>query len=181
MTTARACPREAEASDIPALVALVESAYRGDSSRAGWTTEADLLGGQRIDPYLAAEMIADPHTTVLVRDDPHADGDRLACAQVVDRGDGLAYFGTFAVAPACQGSGTGSAMLAAAEGLARTVYGARTMRMTVIRQRTDLLAYYARRGYGDTGAREPFPYGDERFGRPKVDDLEFAVLEKPLA
>ena len=41
--------RPATPADVPALVALVNSAYRGESSRAGWTTEADLLDGQRVD------------------------------------------------------------------------------------------------------------------------------------
>ena len=85
-----------------------------------------------------------------------------------------------AVRPSRQGSGYGQAVLAEAERLAREELGASALEMTVIRQRETLVAWYARRGYRDTGERRPFPYGDKRAGRPKVDDLEFAVLAKKL-
>jgi ribosomal protein S18 acetylase RimI-like enzyme len=91
-----------------------------------------------------------------------------------------AYFGMFAVRPGLQGSGFGAALLAEAERTARAEWGSRTMRMTVIRQREELIAWYRRRGYELTGEREPFPYGDERYGIPLRDDLEFVVLEKRI-
>lgn len=159
------------------MLALVHSAYRGESSRAGWTTEADLLDGPRTSVVLLAADLADPATTLLVVD--AADGGLLGCAAVTDRGGGSAYFGTFAVRPTAQGAGTGSLLLAAAEEHARAA-GAVRMEMSVLRQRADLLAWYARRGYSPTGATRPFPYGDERYGRPRRDDLEFVVLSAPL-
>ncbi|MGQ0847258.1 MAG: GNAT family N-acetyltransferase [Sporichthyaceae bacterium] len=168
--------RLATADDVPALLALVHSAYRGDASRVGWTTEADLLDGQRTDPELLVAELANPATTVLYAVDP--DGP-LACAAVTDRGAGVAYFGMFAVRPSAQGGRVGSAMLAAAEDCARG-FGAVRMEMTVIVQRTDLIAWYVRRGYAPTGERQPFPYGNERFGLPRRPDLEFAVLAKAL-
>ena len=67
-----------------------------------------------------------------------------------------------------------------AERLARDEWRATLMRMTVIRQRRDLIAWYERLGYRPTGETEPFPYGDERFGIPTRPDLAFAVLVKPL-
>lgn len=168
--------------DAPALSALVESAYRGDDSRAGWTTEADLLDGQRLDVDMAREMVGASGTVVLLFRPEGADsGDQpIACVQLEQRDGGVAYFGTFAVDPAQQGGGIGTRVMAVAEEYARQQWSATRMRMTVIRQREDLLAYYERRGFAPTGEREPFPYGQEQFGLPQRDDLEFVVLEKPL-
>lgn len=168
--------RTATPDDAPALLALIHSAYRGESSRAGWTTEADLLDGSRTTPELLAETLGDPATAVLVAEDDHG---LLGCCAVTDRGGGTAYFGTFAVRPRAQGSGVGSALLAAAEEHARA-RGAVRMEMSVIGQRADLLAWYARRNYAPTGASHPFPYGDERYGRPRRDDLLFVVIAAPL-
>ncbi|WP_293774474.1 GNAT family N-acetyltransferase [Sporichthya sp.] len=169
-------PRAAAPGDVSALVKLVHSAYRGDSSRAGWTHEADLLDGNRIDEAMLRAELADPATTLLLIED--SDG-FLACCAVTDRGGGAAYFGTFAVRPTAQGHGTGDALLAHAEAHARAG-GAVRMEMTVVAQRTDLIAWYLRRGYAATGETRPFPYGDERFGRPRVADLAFTVLAKAL-
>jgi GNAT superfamily N-acetyltransferase len=143
----------------------------------GWTTEADLLDGPRLTAELLAAELADPANTVLLLAD---DDGLLACAMVTDRGDGPAYFGMFAVRPRAQGGGVGSALLEAAEAHARAG-GATAMEMTVIRQRADLIAWYVRRGYHPTGECRPFPYGDERYGLPRRDDLEFSVLRKDLA
>ena len=86
----------------------------------------------------------------------------------------------FAVAPTAQAGGLGRTMLAEAERVAREEWGATTMQMTVIKQREDLIAWYVRRGYEATGEMHAFPYGDERFGIPQRDDLEFRVLTKQL-
>jgi GNAT superfamily N-acetyltransferase len=86
----------------------------------------------------------------------------------------------FAVSPKSQGGGLGKRMLAVAEQMARDEFGLTTMQMTVIRQRADLIAWYVRRGYEQTGRMQPFPYGDIRFGKPRRDDLEFEVLVKDL-
>lgn len=168
--------RTATAADLPALLALIHSAYRGESSRAGWTTEADLLEGPRTTTGLLAADLADPAVTLLVVEDGEG---LLGCCAVTDRGGGTAYFGTFAVRPGGQGRGVGGRLLAAAEERARAS-GAVRMEMSVIAQRDDLLAWYARRGYAPTGERRPFPYGDERYGLPLRADLEFAVLSAPL-
>ncbi|MFJ7150220.1 GNAT family N-acetyltransferase [Streptomyces sp. NPDC100445] len=168
--------RDATEADVDALVALVESAYRGDSSRAGWTTEADILEGRRTDPEAVLAVIEAPASRLLAVE---RDGRVVACCQLEHRGD-HAYFGMFAVSPALQGSGLGGAVMAEAERVARETWDATEMRMTVISVRGDLIAWYERRGYRRTGRTEPFPYGDERFGVPQRDDLEFEVLAKPL-
>ena len=168
--------RNATPADIDALVALVTSAYRGDSSRAGWTTEADLLDGNRIDPDVLRADLERPRSRVLLAE---ADGGLQACAHVADE-DGAGYFGMFAVHPGLQGGGLGKQLLAECERIARDEWQLPVMRMTVIDVRDELIAFYERRGYRRTGEFKPFPYGDTRFGQPKRDDLRFEVLEKPL-
>ena len=173
--------RAATPADVPAVVALVTSAYRGEISKAGWTTEADLLDGERIDPEVLRTDIERPLSQVLLAE---RDGALLACAHVAvenpqhQRETG--YFGMFSVAPGLQGSGVGKLVLAEAERIAREQFGCDRMRMTVIDLRDELIAFYERRGYMRTGIKKPFPYGDPRYGIPKRDDLRFEVLEKPL-
>lgn len=167
----------ATAADLPALHALVERAYRGDSARRGWTHEADLLDGQRTDLAALEAMLADPAQHLLVFRDNE---ELIACVLLVDRGEGLAYIGMFTVDPERQGAGFGRLLLAAAEDHAMSDLVATRVEMTVIAQRTELIAWYERRGYRQTGERRPFPATDPRFGLPKRDDLEFAVLEKRL-
>jgi GNAT superfamily N-acetyltransferase len=169
--------RLATVADVPRIVRLIESAYRGDSSRAGWTTEADLLAGQRTDEADVTAAVTGQGSRMLVGEDEA--GDLVACFLVQHRGT-HAYFGMFAVSPAAQGAGLGKRALAAAEQMARDEFGLTTMHMTVIRQRADLIAWYVRRGYKQTGQMQPFPYGDLRFGEPLRDDLEFEVLVKEL-
>jgi ribosomal protein S18 acetylase RimI-like enzyme len=168
--------RRAAAADVPAIVALVESAYRGPASRAGWTTEADLLDGQRTDADEVARLLADPANRILLVEGP--DG-LLGSVLVSDQGD-AAYVGMFAVRPGLQGRGVGSALLAEVERLSRDELGRQAARMTVLAQRAELIAWYERRGYRRTGAREPFPYGEPRLGLPRRDDLVFEVLRKEL-
>jgi ribosomal protein S18 acetylase RimI-like enzyme len=169
--------RDATPDDIPALVALVTAAYRGDTSRAGWTTEADLLDGNRIDPEVLRADLLRPRSRVVLAE---AEAGLLACAHVAEE-DGAGYFGMFAVRPGLQGGGLGKRVLAACERIARDEWGLPVMRMTVIDVRDELIAFYERRGYHRTGVFKPFPYGDARFGLPKRQDLRFEVLEKPLS
>lgn len=163
--------RPATDDDVAAVVALVESAYRGESSRAGWTTEADLLDGQRTDAAEVAELV--PHLLLAVEETGI-----VGCCTLVARHD-HAYFGMFAVTPTLQGGGVGSVLLAAAEDRARAL-GLAFVEMTVLTQRTELIAFYVRRSYAVTDERRAFPYGEERFGRPRIDDLDFTVLVKQL-
>ena len=163
--------------EVDALVGLVESAYRGPVSRAGWTTEADLLDGQRTDAAAVRDIIASSTGGMLLAEEgSHLTG----CCQLERRGPNGAYFGMFSVRPPRQGHGVGRAIVHEAERVARDEWGATRMSMTVIRQRGALIAWYERLGYKLTGETQPFPYGDERFGIPTRPDLEFVILAKSL-
>lgn len=169
--------RFATDADIPALHALVQRAYRGDSARKGWTHEADLLGGQRIDADALAAMLADPAQRILLAEQ---DGALAGCVAISQVAGGKTYLGMLSVEPARQAGGLGRALMAAAERAARETFGATAIEMTVIRQRGELIAWYERRGYRLTGETRPFPLDDERFGLPRRRDLSFVVLEKRL-
>ena len=169
--------RDATEADLEALLALVTSAYRGDASRVGWTTEADLLDGERIDRDVLLADMRQPRSRVLLAE---RGDDLLACAHVAELGGG-GYFGMFAVRPERQGGGLGKSVLAEAERVVREEWNLPVIRMTVIDVRDELIAWYQRRGYHRTGIVKPFPYGDARFGIPRRDDLRFEVLEKTFA
>lgn len=165
--------RHAVAADVARLQPFVHAAYRGDSARRGWTHEADLLDGQRIDVEALSELVADPRQMVVVAEQA---GVLAGCVQVSDKGGGLAYLGMLSVDPSAQGRGTGRRLIAAAEEAARTRFGASRMEMTVLVQRTELIDWYVRCGYALTGETRPFPATDPRFGLPRRDDLAFVVL-----
>lgn len=169
--------RLATAQDLPALKALVEKAYRGDSARGGWTHEADLLNDERISMEDLAGVLANPAMRVLVM--PGDGAELVATVSITNLGatssrdEGVAYLGMLGVDPQQQAGGVGRKMITAAEALAADAFGAHTMRMTVISRRSELIAYYVRRGYVDTGKTSPFPY-------PSGAHLSMVVLEKPI-
>ena len=169
--------RAATLADVPRVVALVERAYRGEESRAGWTTEADLLDGQRTDAEDVEQALLAPGNLMLLV----LEADALRASVLLKPQPDAVLLGMFAVEPVRQGSGLGRFLLERAQREMRERFAAARGRMTVIRQREELVAWYGRRGWHPTGAREPFPYGQPRFGEPRRDDLEFVVLEKDLA
>ena len=164
--------------DLHAIAALVNSAYRGDSSRAGWTTDADYLDGQRTDAERLREQLAATPAAVMLalRDD---DGTLLGSVWLEPRGAEEWYLGMFTIRPELQARGLGRSLLDEAERFARA-RGARVMRISVIQLRAPLIAWYERRGFRATGESVPFPYGDERNGIPLRDDLRLLVFEKRL-
>ena len=165
--------------DYPAVVALANLAYRGTGSGASWNVETGILEGTRLtEPLLREDLAAKPNAHLLLYHDT-PNGPLLGTVWLEPRQHGTWYLGLFTIRPDVQNRQLGRTLLAAAEDFART-HGARTIRMTVLQVRTPLIAWYERRGYTQTGQTEPFPYGDERFGRPLRDDLYFVVLEKEL-
>jgi ribosomal protein S18 acetylase RimI-like enzyme len=168
--------RRATLDDVPALHVLVESAYRGEASRAGWTTEADFLEGQRTDVDELTSLVRGPATRLLLA---HDGRDLVGCVLLREE-QGCAYLGMLSVRPNLQSSGVGRALLDEAERVARVDLGRHEMRMRVISLRDSLIAWYERRGYARSGEREPFPYEEPRAGKPKRDDLEFVVMRKLL-
>ncbi len=160
--------------DAPELDRLVNSAYRGDSSRQGWTTEADLLDGTRTDAAAIAELIKTPGTTIL----KYVEENKiLGCIELQNQ-DGKLYLGMLTVRPHLQGNGIGKILLTAAEEEAERQQ-CPSIFMTVISVRKELIDWYVRHGYQPTGERKPFAFNDPRFGQPKMK-LEFIVLEKKL-
>ena len=176
MSTPSPTFREATLDDIEALVPLVRAAYRGD---VGWTTESALLDDERIDAAGVAHKVSEPDGAVLVGLDSPT-GRVVACCEVVHRGDGLVYFGMFAVDPALQSAGLGRRVLAHAEDYAARRWAAHTMEMTVIGQRSELISWYERRGYTVTDRTRPFPDDALVGGGALRDDLYFRVLVRSL-
>jgi ribosomal protein S18 acetylase RimI-like enzyme len=167
---------EITSGQVSEIANLVNLAYRGDASRAGWTTEADLLGGQRTDEPSLIELI-DPPLSVLLG--LSSDKAFCGCVHLKLLENNLGYLGMLTVNPSSQGAGLGNHLLNEAESWLQNM-GAKKVKMTVIAQRKELLQWYEKRGYLKTGKTEPFPYGNERFGVPKRTDLYFEVLEKTL-
>ena len=169
--------RPADIAEVPALHALIESAYRGESATKGWTHESYLLGGQRTDPETLTAIINSPTSAILVAEG--APG-LWGCVQISNAGNGLGYLGLLAVDPTLQAAGIGSLLIVAAEQALAHNYHCSRVEMTVINLRSELIAYYERRGYIATGEVRPFPYDDERFGVPQSPNLDFVVLEKAI-
>lgn len=165
---------KALAEDAPELNTLVNSAYRGDSSRQGWTTEADLLDGTCIDAIGIAELIKTQGTTLLKYVE---EGEILGCVEL-KKSEGKLYLGMLTVKPSLQGKGIGKELLKAAEEEAKRQNCA-SIFMSVISVRKELIDWYMRHGYQLTGEYKPFAFTDPRFGQPKMK-LEFVVLEKKL-
>ncbi len=163
--------RAARVGDLYLLHPMIERAYRGDSARAGWTHEADLLEGERTSLDVLEGIVADPMQRLLVA---IRDKRPIGCVAISNRGGGLAYLGQLCVEPTLQAGGLGRRLIGAAEGTAAAVFKATRIEMTVIDSRIELIDYYVRRGYRPTAERRDFPL-------PVDPPLYMTVLEKPLA
>ena len=163
--------RPALEADIPELHALVESAYRGETARAGWTHEADLLEGPRTSTEALQAVLADPDELLLLVQDGAA---IVGSVQLTRLSPSTTYLGMLTVKPGRQSGGLGKWIMNAAEEEARRRFGAETMELSVVSQRAELIAYYGRRGYRETGELKPFPI-------PLDPPFFLAVLRKPLS
>jgi ribosomal protein S18 acetylase RimI-like enzyme len=160
--------------DTAELTALVNSAYRGESSKLGWTSESHLLDGQRIDELILLSYLQDENITILKHVDDN--GQITGCVYLEAKGAKL-YLGMLTVLPLKQGSGIGKMLLAKAENYARSKK-CEAITITVITTRYELIAWYERQGYVQTGELKPFP-NDERFGIAKAP-IELLVMDKPV-
>lgn len=164
----------ASAEDVPVLNKLVNSAYRGESSRKGWATEADLIDGTRIDEAAMLDLIRDKNTTIL----KYVENNKiLGCVELRIENESL-YLGMLTVNPDLQAKGIGKILMTAGEDFGRR-NNCKKVKMTVVSVRDKLIAWYERHGYSLTGERKPFKMPDERFGIPR-QPLEFVVMEKNL-
>ncbi|GAB3753561.1 GNAT family N-acetyltransferase [Spirosoma pomorum] len=159
--------------DVPALVQLINQAYRGYRSRLGWTTEADLIDGTRIDEPALRTLLDNPAGQLIIG---RYDEQLISCVYVEKQLDSL-YLGMLTVDPQTQGQGIGKQMLAAADRYAEE-QGCSAITMTVVAQRPELIAWYERHGFRPTGETLPFPKG-VRFGVPR-QTLTLLVLRKVL-
>ena len=156
------------------LAEFINKAYRGDTSRQGWTTEADLIEGTRTDAELISKVINDENSTLLLLMEGHL---IIACVELRTEGH-KTYLGMLTVSPERQGQGIGKRMMAAAEDHAQS-NGSRMIYMTVLTPRKELIAWYERHGYKNTGQTKPFAFDDPRYGQPR-EPLEFVILTKKL-
>lgn len=185
--------------DVTEIASLVQSAYRGDDSRQGWTTEADFLEGQRVDEPMVREILIDHDAMILTA---RIDGRLVGCCELrlhdstestepasqsddgadvgADEAVRSAYLGMFAVDPGLQAAGMGRRILAEAERRVIERWAAKRLVITVISVREELISWYERRGFHLTGVTLPFPYDDQRFGLPLREDLEFVELARDL-
>jgi ribosomal protein S18 acetylase RimI-like enzyme len=166
---------KASNADVSKLVRLVNSAYRGDSSKKGWTTEADLLDGIRTDEESMTALLQQEGSTLLKCEDEQQAV--IGCVNLQSQGNKL-YLGMLTVSPDLQGGGVGKRLLTVAEDFARENKFSFIV-MSVISVRSELIAWYERKGYVKTGEKKPFPMNDPKFGLPK-QHLEFIIMEKPI-
>ncbi len=161
------------------LAVLINSAYRGEASRQGWTTEAEYLDGQRTDPVTLKAVIRKPEMTLYCLREGMGQPILAAVQVELLNGGGDLYFGMLTVRPDMQAKGLGRALLDHVESVAQA-QGCQRVVMGVIHIRVSLIAWYQRRGYRLTGETRPFPYGKSEFGIPRRDDLHFVMFEKSI-
>ncbi len=165
--------------DYAAIIDLVNLAFRGTGPSASWNLEADIIAGQRLNESLLREdLAAKPNAHLLTYHDA-VNGLLLGTVLLDPQKDTAWYLGLLTIRPDLQNRHLGRTLLAAAESYAKE-RGACRIRMTVVNVRDTLIAWYQRRGYALTGETHPFPYGDDRFGKPLRDDLHFVVLQKDI-
>jgi GNAT superfamily N-acetyltransferase len=165
--------------DYASIVDLANLAFRGVGPSASWNSEADFIEGERLtESLLREDLAAKPGALLLTyREDPR--GDLLGTVWLEPKKDGVWYLGLLTVRPDLQNKQLGRALLATAENFAKD-HGACRICMSVVNARQTLIAWYERRGYHLTGESLPFPYDDQRFGRPLRDGLHFVLLEKDI-
>jgi ribosomal protein S18 acetylase RimI-like enzyme len=172
---------EIKRDDFSEVVRLVNSAYRGDSSRKGWTTEAEYLDGQRTDEKsLEKELEGENKTVLCVRNKKSSEIiGTVFLEQFTDKKGPNCYLGMLTVKPTLQNSGLGKWILNEVE-LHVKRRGVHRITLGVLNPRHELMAWYERRGFVKNGITEEFPYGQDQFGLPKTKGLHFVMFEKTI-
>jgi ribosomal protein S18 acetylase RimI-like enzyme len=161
--------------DIPELEALINSAYRGEASKKGWTTEADLLKGEIRTNEETIEELMQTNGAVFLK--YINDQNELEGCVFLDKKENKLYLGMLSVSPILQAKGTGKQLMNAAAVYAKQ-QGCHSIFMRVISVRHELISWYEKQGYTQTGQTEAFPT-DNRFGIP-TQPLEFLIMEKMI-
>jgi len=165
--------RVAGESDAGAIANLVNQAYRPEAGSSGWTNESELVSGNRTSADQIAAMMSQPSSIILVG----ITGIEIVACVHVDKDNSHSHIGMLAVNPSLQGAGVGKQMLAYAEGYANVHFGAKKFTIVVVTTRSELIAFYLRRGYRQTGIVMDYPLSAGA-GIPKHSDLKIEVLEK---
>ncbi|MGC4104041.1 GNAT family N-acetyltransferase [Ferruginibacter sp.] len=162
--------------DSKAITDLLNSAYRGEGSKQGWTTEAHLIAGDVRTSETNVQQVMQQSGSVLLKYTGD-DGIVSGCVNLQQHGDKV-YLGMLSVSPHLQGAGIGKKLLQAADEYALQRH-CKAVYMTVISVREELINWYQRYGYKDTGERKAF-VEDGESGK-HLQPLEFMVMEKLLA
>lgn len=166
----------ATTTDITAIVQLLNSAYRGESSKKGWTTEAHLIAGEVRSDAASVQQVMQQKGSVFLKYTTE-EGRIIGCVNLQQQADKI-YLGMFCVSPQLQGGGIGKQLLAASEVHAQQLH-CNCIYMTVIAARTELVNWYIRHGYADAGQRKPF--AEDGLTGKHLQPLEFVVLEKSIS
>jgi len=161
--------------DVPQLVALINSAYRGDLSKKGWTTEADLIRGELRTDETTLEELMNTEGAIFLKS--INEREEIEGCVYLHKKENRLYLGMLSVSPMLQSKGTGKQLMGAAANYAKQ-NGCNTIFMRVISLRNELISWYEKLGYFKTGQTESFP-NDNRFGTP-TQPLEFLIMEKMI-
>lgn len=167
--------RPALLSESSRIASLANAAYRGETSRQGWTTEADLLDGLRTTTLEVQRLIKSEHSIILLG----IKSNEIIASVCLEKDTDAVHIGMFVVNPAMQGSGIGKQLLAYAESYAQQHWGISKFLMHVISVRQELIGFYVRRGYRRTGKVRSFPVNPAMW-QPKMDGLQLEQLEKSV-
>ncbi len=153
---------------------LINLTYRGDS---GWTRETHIISGDRTNLDEITLAMAKPNAQFYV---VYLEQQLATCVYLAQEQHQAAYIGYFSVHPDFQGQGIGKHILQQAEAIAKKQFSALKIRMYVVSQRPELIAFYQRRGYQRVGSQTPYPL-ELKIGVPKVPGLTIEYLEKSLS
>ncbi|KAJ5542599.1 hypothetical protein N7535_005021 [Penicillium sp. DV-2018c] len=163
--------------DASQLQQLIECAFRAVDSREGWTDDLGLSSSFRIDLQEVLAMINKPDIVMLMA--TNDEKKLVGSIGTAKRDANHARLFMLAVDPSQQHSGIGRQVLAYAEDYCRQTWGVSTLCLNALSNRLQLITWYSRHGYEETGETSPFPR--EKFEKLDLpEDLCFVEFEKIL-